>query len=218
MAKLIEISGIDGSGKTTAVKTVADGLERLGFRVLRNREVGSFHNPTALKLREVVLSNESDISGTEMEMVFAAMRLMNQRIYDKLDKEYDFIVNDRGFLDHLAYTNQNVNPEFTQGFYKDCLDKNLGLMRMPDAAIFMNVTPSVASDRRDQRGEAKDRIESQGNTYQQKVYEYMHEEFADMVNDHRISHLFTVNSDRTLKEVNETLEDIIRFLARKAAK
>lgn len=218
MAKLIEVSGIDGSGKTTAVNTIVEGLQKLGFRVLKNREVGSYHNPTALKLREVVLSNESDISGTEMEFVFAAMRLMNQRLYEKVDKEYDFIVNDRGWLCHLGYTRANVNTRFTDLFYKEALDKSLGLMRMPDAAIFMNVSPKVASDRRDARGEDKDRIESQGNSYQEKVYEYMHEEFADMVTDQRISHIFTVNADKSLPEVNESLDQIIKFLARKATK
>lgn len=211
MAKLIEVSGIDGSGKTTAVKYVATKLREKGYVVLENREVGSYHIPEALKLREIILDPASKLSGMEMELVFAAMRLMNQRMYEQVDSQYDFIVNDRGYADHIAYTRQNVNDEFTFKFYENLLKKDLRVIREPDYAVYMQLNAETAKNRRDARGDVKDKIEAQGESLQQAVSKYFDEYFLNLNNQcpkNRSLVLF-VNANNELNIVQKHLDFLV---------
>lgn len=166
--QLIEFEGIDGSGKTTALKFLANKLREAGFSVLETREVGNPHLPGAVELRKIVLSPESGLDGKEMELVFGAMRLMNQRWYQKVatSGEYDFILCDRGILSHVAYTDHNVDREFNRSFYENFLFR---MTKKPDLVVFLKIDPSVASQRRAARAGVVDVIEAKGDSFQARV-------------------------------------------------
>ena len=168
MAKLIEFEGIDGSGKTTAYKYVAAQLEAKGLRVLTTREVGSPHIPVCTKLREVILDPNTKMDGKAMEFVFAAMRVENTIFYQKVDNDYDIILNDRGWFSHLAYTDHNVDQYFTSLLY---LQNLIEFTRLPDEVVFLDIDPELAAGRRVSRGEQEDAIEIKGNEFQKRVYD-----------------------------------------------
>lgn len=200
-AKIIEFSGGDGSGKTTAMTYFCDQLEAKSFRVLRTREVGNTHVPLCVKLRELILNPNQTMDGRAMELVFAAMRIENQNFYERVKDEYDFIVSDRGWLCHLAYTDHNVSPDFTQALYMDFL---LHETRLPDKVYLFNVIPEISLARRTRRGEAMDAIEAKGPAFQAKVLE---------------SYLSRANEARDIDDIdvvevdaNESLEDVKRFM------
>ena len=164
--RIIEFEGIDGSGKSTALKFFVQQLKSLGYRVLESREVGSPLIEACVKLREVILNPTYNMNGKAMEYVFAAMRIENQAFYDSVKDDYDFLVSDRGFLSHLAYTDHNVNPEFTEKFYVNGLGTET---KLPDQVIYLEVSPDVAFSRRVRRGEEADAIELKGPEFQEKV-------------------------------------------------
>ena len=58
-AKIIEVEGTDGAGKTTALKYLIEKLRASGKTVLETREVGSPLIPVCVKLREIVLAPEA---------------------------------------------------------------------------------------------------------------------------------------------------------------
>lgn len=164
--KVIEIEGLDGSGKSTSVSYIKDKLEQYGYKVLLTREVGSKLIPTCLQLREIVLNPNISLDGKSMEFIFAAMRIENQRYYDSVKDQYDFILSDRGWLSHLAYTDHNVDKDFTETFYKDVVAKHT---TPPDYVVYLDIDPSVAARRRNVRGEVEDAIEQKGVDFQRKV-------------------------------------------------
>lgn len=166
----VEIEGIDGSGKTTLLNNIAKSLGNMGFRVGLTREVGNTHDAAAVKLREVILNPDHRMDGKEMELVFGAMRLMNQRWLKENKDQYDIILNDRGILSHYAYTDHNVSTEFTKQFYAGFLTN---YTELADIVLRVKVAPEVALARRNKRNGFVDAIEAKGPGYQQLVSESM---------------------------------------------
>lgn len=167
---VVEVEGTDGSGKTTALEVLYKELTALGLRVLKTREVGNPYDAKASKLREIILDPDMPMDGKAMELVFAAMRIMNLRYYESVADQYDVILNDRGWLSHLSYTDHNVTPEFTDRLYQQFL---AGEVHLPDIAVFLKTSPEVAMNRRRSRNAANDVkvdvIEAKGEGYQLQV-------------------------------------------------
>lgn len=164
--KLIAIDAIDGAGKTTMVKYVVDQLKKRGKRVLQTQEVGNPHVPALKKLREIVLDPNVKFHGASMEFIFAAMGVENGRYYDSVAEDYDYIVSDRSWLSHVAYTDANVSPDFTDDFYLKIVTQ---LFKKPDYNIFLQIKPDVAWERVTKRGEKADAIEKKGIDFQETV-------------------------------------------------
>jgi len=165
-AKVIEVEGTDGAGKTTALKYLIESLRAAGKTVLETREVGNPNLPVCVKLREIVLDPESGLEGTAMEFIFAAMRIQNQKFYKQVGDQYDYIVSDRGWLSHLAYTDHNVSQQFTDDFYYNVVQP---LTEYPNVIAYLSVNTETALKRRVRRGEKMDVIEMKGVEFQEKV-------------------------------------------------
>lgn len=163
---IIEFSGPDGAGKTTALKYLSSYLKAKNYTVLESREVGCQHDKTSLALREIVLNSNPPLNGISMELIFAAMRLHNQDFYKTLKGKYDFILNDRGILCHLIYSDANVNKEFTDDFYTNFFMK---MTYLPNHILYFDITPETAQTRMMIRNEKADNIEQKGIKFQQKV-------------------------------------------------
>jgi dTMP kinase len=166
--KLLEFEGIDGSGKTTAMKYFVEKLKSRGYKVLDTREVGCPHIPVCVSLRETILNPAHHMDGMAMEFVFGAMRIENQRFYESVKDEYDFIVSDRGLLSHMAYSDHNINVQATKDFFVDVVFKRT---RSPDLVVFLSLEPDTALKRRGARNGFVDAIEAKGPEFQKKVYE-----------------------------------------------
>jgi dTMP kinase len=195
----IEFEGTDGAGKTTALKYFVEKLKERGTTVLETREVGNPHIPICVKLRETVLSPDSNLSGEAMELIFSAMRFENDRHYRALGDKYDMIVSDRGWFSHLAYTDHNVNQKFTEDFYLNFLQN---YTVVPDVVIYFSVNTQTALKRRVKRGEGMtDVIEAKGVGYQELV----RESFTKYLSH---SNLTAPGSKTYIVDANDTIEGV----------
>ena len=164
----LEFEGTDGAGKTTGLKYFIEEAKKRGLTVVETREVGNPNVPVCVKMREFVLDPNSGLCGESMEMVFAAMRFENDRWLQTLKKSSnspDLVVSDRGWLSHLAYTDHNVNTEFTNKVYGAVSE----LTELPDVVIYFDVNTNTALQRRIKRGEGMDVIEMKGIEFQNLV-------------------------------------------------
>lgn len=209
-AKIIEVEGTDGAGKTTALKYLIEKLRASGKTVLETREVGSPLIPVCVKLREIVLAPESNLSGEAMEFIFAAMRLENQKYYATVRDQYDFIVSDRGWLSHLAYTDHNVSGDFTETFYGNVVAP---LTELADVILYLDVNTETALKRRVKRGTGMDVIEMKGVEFQEKVrgsftfHKNMLEDFAsDQVR------VFDIDANKSVEGVQAEIDDVLKEL------
>jgi dTMP kinase len=163
---VVEIEGTDGVGKSTLISNVEKLLKEKDVRVGLTREVGNPHDPVAVELRKIVLDPKSKLTGMEMEFIFAAMRLMKDRWLLENREFYDVIVNDRGLLSHLAYTDHNVDKEFTNKLYRDLV---VNYTSKADLVLRIKLDTNTALERRRKRNGTTDAIEAKGEQYQRDV-------------------------------------------------
>lgn len=202
-ATIIEIEGTDGAGKTTALKYFIDKLKQEfpNKTVVETREVGSPLTPITQKLRELALSPNSKLDGTSMELLFAAMRIEQMKVYAEFD-ENTIIVSDRGWLSHLAYTDHNVSAKFTTDFYIGII---LNLVYLPTHIIYLSVDEQTALERRNKRNGFVDVIEAKGVEFQAKV----RESFEKYIRESEVS-VFRINANGTKEDVQQELDNFIR--------
>lgn len=202
----IEVEGGDGAGKTTGLKYLISELSKKDKKIIETREVGSPLIPVCVQMREAVLSPTSGLTGAEMEIVFAAMRVLNQAYYRKVENEVDFIISDRGWLSHLAYTDHNESVEFTKQLYIDFLGK---ITEMPDIVLYFDVNSETALNRRTKRG-TTDVIEMKGPEFQDKV----RDSFKKYINRlPESTTVYIIDANQNLEGVKEQLDVLVKELS-----
>lgn len=204
----IEVEGTDGAGKTTFLKYLVSELKKQGKEVIETREVGNPNIPICLKLRELVLDPKSNLSGEAMEYVFSAMRIENDKWLKSLrnsENKPDFVVSDRGWLSHLAYTDNAVNQNFTSSLYGPLFFYT----EMPDIVIYLSVDSKTALERRIKRGGSMDAIEMKGVEFQESVRQSFGFHIEEM-RLHTNTKVYEVDANLSLKEVKKQADDIIK--------
>lgn len=209
----VEFSGTDGAGKSTSMQYFVKQARNQGLKVVETREVGNPNVPVCVKLRELVLDPNSGLCGEAMELVFSAMRYENDRwlrnLAESPDKP-DFVVSDRGWYDHLAYTDHNVSSEFTSALYEGVVGYDT---LMPEVVIYFKVSTETALKRRTKRGTGMDVIEMKGVEFQEKVRKsfehYLYNEYTAP------ARFFEIDANDTIEDVQYQLDNVLDILTAK---
>ena len=169
--KIINISGLDGSGKSTQVEMLKNYLESQGKRVFYfhaieqgiAKKIIEFRNKYCLICR---LSGKCKTSYQEKSVTKASWLSIQLRkiflkidscrfknLIKKLEKEgFDYLVSDRYFYDTV------VNIEYLQN-----KPYNLSCITKPDVSIYLQTSPEIIMKR--------ERIPDQGIEYLKKKKE-----------------------------------------------
>ena len=141
----ITIEGPEGSGKTTAVNTAVQELERMGYQIVRTREPGG--TPIAEQIRNVILDKNNTAMDQRTEaLLYAASRRQHlvEKVWPSL-KEGKIVICDRYLDSSLAYQGGarglgvdnilQVNSFATEGTFPDLtllfdIDPEIGLARI----------------------------------------------------------------------------------------
>lgn len=92
---LLEIEGIDGAGKTSALATLSELLNKSGIKHELTKEAGNTNIPLCVQLRKMALHDLAIEDHEARECLFAAQRILNYTWYKSLDPEL-MVVSDRG--------------------------------------------------------------------------------------------------------------------------
>jgi len=159
----VTFEGLDGSGKTTQTKLLADALEDAGREVVLTREPGG----TALgeQIRELLLEG-GEISPWAEAALFAAARaeLVERVIAPAIERGAD-VICDRYLDSSLAY--QGI----ARGLGVDrVLELNLAAIRgqLPDRTFLLLIDAKESQKR---VGDETDRIEGEDGEFREKVDE-----------------------------------------------
>lgn len=164
--KFIVIEGLEGAGKSTAIATVKQYLERRGHQVVCTREPGG--TPLAEQLRTLVKQadpQEQIAPETELLLMYAArVQLLTNVIRPALISG-KWVLADRHDLSSRAY--QGGGRQLGDGLINTLRTAVLGNVR-PDLTLYLDIDPAMGLARAASRG-ALDRIEQEQLSFFQRT-------------------------------------------------
>lgn len=154
--KFIVIEGLEGAGKSTAIRHVAQWLRTHGIAQIElTREPGG--TPLAERMRAIVKEVHSEPLTMQAELLLmyaARVQLVETRIKPALAAGY-WVLGDRHDLSSQAY--QGGGRGIDAALIKQIKQAVLGDFA-PDLTLYLDIDPAVGLQRARQRGEL-DRIE-----------------------------------------------------------
>ena len=156
----ITFEGIDGCGKTTQARMLADRLEKAGNKVLMTREPGG--TEFAEKIKSIVKDPSIKIDGLTEYLLFASARADHiEKVIKPALKENIIVICDRFIDSSYAYQGygKNVDLEFIINTNKFIIGD-----LYPDLTFYIDISPKEAMKRiefrNEFRNETKDRLET----------------------------------------------------------
>lgn len=176
--RFITFEGIDGSGKSTQIRQLADSLRTAGHDVVLTREPGG--SPGAEEIRRLVLEGDPDRWSAETEiLLFTAARRdhLERTILPALARG-QIVLCDR-FADSTR-----MYQGLSRGDLRTVVDQLHSLMigREPDLTILIDMDPAVGLARAKSRATAEERFEDFGEALQRQMragFLALANEFAD---------------------------------------
>ena len=162
----ITVEGIDGCGKSTQARLLAEDLERAGYDVLALREPGGV--AISEKIRALLLDPaHAEMSATCELLLYEAARaqLVHEVVAPALEAGR-VVVCDRFYDSTTAYQG------YAGGVPLDVVTRANELAVgacAPDLTLVFDIDPALAAERTVSR--AQDRMEAKGIAYQQRVAE-----------------------------------------------
>ncbi|KMW71848.1 thymidylate kinase [Photorhabdus luminescens subsp. luminescens] len=199
--KFIVIEGLEGAGKTSAMKTVVEILQQHGIQnLIFTREPGG--TPLAEKLRGLIkqgVEGESLTDKAEVLMLYAARVQLVENVIKPALACGTWVVGDRHDLSSQAY--QGGGRGIDKNLMTSLRDTVLGDFH-PDLTIYLDIPPQIGLLRARERGEL-DRIEKESMDFFNRTRSrYL--EFA--AQDKRI---VTVDAAQSIEQVQEDIYQVL---------
>lgn len=149
-SKIIVIEGLDGSGKATQTKILADMLTEKGYKV-KKLEFPDYSNPSSSLVKMYLGgdfgSNPSDVNAYAASAFYAVDRVASYLQFWKTDyEEGTVILSDRYATSNIIYQMSKVEDSQRDAFIEwqsDFEYSKLGIPK-PDAVIYLDVEPEVS--------------------------------------------------------------------------
>lgn len=136
--KLIVLGGIDGCGKTTQIKRVAEEMEGMGYEIYVTRE--HTRDGAAGQLIEEVVNHRKNLDPLALQLTFVADRVdhVSRQINPAIESG-KIVITDRYY---------ESTPVYAPKEYREKLLKlNQDLVRRPDLTIIIDLEPEEAVKR-----------------------------------------------------------------------
>jgi len=149
MNKLIVIEGLDGSGKATQAKRLAEGLTRQGHAV-RQVSFPDYDSPSSA-LVKMYLGGEfgdrpSDVNAYAASTFYAVDRYASFMKHWRQDYARGVVIADRYTTSNAIHQCSKLEPEEWDGFLQWLFDLEYSKMGIPqpDLVVYLRVDPEVS--------------------------------------------------------------------------
>ncbi|MFA1560652.1 dTMP kinase [Aliivibrio fischeri] len=197
MSKFIVIEGLEGAGKSTAIKNVLATLAKNGIASpVTTREPGG--TPLAEKMRELVKQGHPDEPLTDMAellLLYAARAQLVGNVIKPALARGEWVVGDRHDLSSQAY--QGGGRGFDRELMMTMRNTVLGDFK-PDLTIYMDIDPKLGLQRASARGEL-DRIEQMKLDF----FERSRERYLEFANSDES--IITIDAGQDLETVTNSI-------------
>ena len=196
--KIFSFEGIEGVGKSTQINLLKDYLETNGYSAEILREPGS--TITGESIRSILLDSEENLSSeSELLLMFAARA---QLISEKVNKSNsDIILFDRFYDASLAYQGfgRNLPIDFIQSL--------ITFINCPEPRLTFLLDISVQNGFERKVNDVKDRIESAGNEFFQKV----REGYLEIAKNNK-NRIKVIDAMQPIDNINKSIIDYVKPL------
>ena len=204
-AKFITLEGIEGSGKTSSIKSITDLLDSKRISYVVTREPGG--SSIGSELRSILLDPKTEISSeVELLLMLADRKDHVEKVILPNLETGNWVISDRFLDSSIAY--QGGGRKLDKKMI-DSFSKNLNLPN-PDLTLLFDVPVEISLSRVKARGEL-DRFEQEKLDFHNRIREAYLELAEQNVNRIQI-----IDSSREielmLKSVEQIIEDLINGL------
>ncbi|HBH7887989.1 dTMP kinase [Vibrio parahaemolyticus] len=200
-ANFIVVEGLEGAGKSTAIKTVLDTLKQAGIEnIVNTREPGG--TPLAEKMRALVKEEhegEELKDMTELLLLYAARVQLVENVIKPALANGQWVVGDRHDLSSQAY--QGGGRQIDASLMKNLRDTTLGDFK-PAFTLYMDIDPRIGLERARGRGEL-DRIEKMDISF----FERTRERYLEIANAD--PSIVVINAEQSIEEVSRDIQDAL---------
>ena len=195
--KLISFEGIEGVGKSTQINLIQEWLKIKGFSSKLIREPGS--TEFGEKIRELLLSNDSDISAhSELLLMFAARaEMVNEHM---VNSKEDIILCDRYFHASIAY--QGYGRKLSLDLIENLI-RNINCP-IPDLTIIYDLDVRLSFKRK--ANDDIDRIESAGKNF----FEDVRKGYQQIAKDRE--EVVILDASQSIDVLNQQTKELIKPL------
>ena len=199
--KFITLEGIEGSGKTSSIKSITNLLDDKGISYVVTREPGG--SSIGSELRSILLDPQTNISSEVELMLMLADRKdhVEQVILPNL-KKGNWVISDRFMDSSFAY--QGGGRKLDKKLI-DSFSRRLNLP-IPDLTLLFNVSVEISLSRVKARGEL-DRFEQEEIDFHNRIREAYLELAEQNVNRIQI-----IDSSQAIEDMLKSVEEKIRNL------
>jgi len=194
--KFIVVEGIEGAGKSSAIKVINQVLSQHQLEFISTREPGG--TPLAESLRDIVKSASHDeilTQETELLLMYASRsQLLANRILPAL-AQGKWVVGDRHDLSSRAY--QGGGRQFDDKVMNMVAEVTLKGFK-PDLTLYLDITPEKGLARAQARGEL-DRIELEKIEFFHRV----RNKYLDIAKHDET--IVTINAEEPMTVVHENI-------------
>jgi dTMP kinase len=196
--KIFSFEGIEGVGKSTQINLLKEYLETNGYSTEILREPGS--TITGESIRSILLDSKENLSSeSELLLMFAARA---QLISEKVNNSNsDIILFDRFYDASVAYQGfgRNLSIDFIQSL--------IGFINCPEPRLTFLLDISVQDGFERKVNDVKDRIESAGNEFFQKV----REGYLDIAKNNQ-NRIKVIDAMQSIDDINKSIIDHVKPL------
>ncbi|MFB9216846.1 dTMP kinase [Vibrio sinaloensis] len=192
-AKFIVIEGLEGAGKSTAIKAVLDTLNQAGVESIKNtREPGG--TALAETLRTLVKQeHEGEVlqDMTELLLMYAARVQLVENVIKPALADGRWVVGDRHDMSSQAY--QGGGRQIAKETMSALKQTTLGSFK-PDLTLYLDIDPRVGLERARGRGEL-DRIEKMDMSF----FDRTRERYLELANGD--DSVLIINAEQPIEKV-----------------
>ena len=195
--KIISFEGIEGVGKSTQINLIQEWLRTKGLSTKLIREPGS--TEFGEKIRELLLSNDSDISAhSELLLMFAARaEMVNEHL---VNSKEDILLCDRYYHASIAY--QGYGRKLSLELIENLI-QNINCP-IPDLTIIYDLDVRLGFKRK--ANDDIDRIESAGVNF----FEDVRKGYQQIAKDRE--EVVILDASESIEVLNEQTKDLIKPL------
>ena len=200
-AKFITLEGIEGSGKTSSIKSITDLLDSKRISYVVTREPGG--SSIGSELRSILLDPKTEISSeVELLLMLADRKDHVEKVILPNLETGNWVISDRFLDSSIAY--QGGGRKLDKKMI-DSFSKNLNLPN-PDLTLLFDVPVEISLSRVKARGEL-DRFEQEKLDFHNRIREAYLELAEQNVNRIQI-----IDSSREIELMLKSVEQIIENL------